>query len=123
MEDSSHTSAGRLSIRDLPEPAGLLHACLGLSTSASGRILSMDLSAVASAPGVVSVLTAKDITPDEQATLDRGADRVIVKGSVSLRDLAAELRSVVPPADAPAARHDDDPHHDDPHYDDEDNQR
>jgi xanthine dehydrogenase large subunit len=56
-----HVTGTAVYIDDLPEPAGLLHACLGLSTFASGRILSMDLSAVASAPGVVSVLTAKDI--------------------------------------------------------------
>jgi xanthine dehydrogenase large subunit len=46
---------------DIPEPVGTLHACLGLSEVAHGRIVSMDLDAVRAAPGVVAVLTAADI--------------------------------------------------------------
>jgi xanthine dehydrogenase large subunit len=46
---------------DIPEPVGTLHACLGLSEIAHGRIVSMDLDAVRAAPGVVAVLTAADI--------------------------------------------------------------
>ncbi len=46
---------------DIPEPRGTLHAYFGTSTVAHGRILSMDLSAVLAAPGVVTVLTAKDV--------------------------------------------------------------
>jgi len=46
---------------DIPEPAGTLHACLGLSQMAHGRIRAMDLAAVGAAPGVVAVLTAADI--------------------------------------------------------------
>ena len=46
---------------DLPEPIGLLHAALGLSQIAHGRIRSMDLDAVKGFPGVVAVLTAQDI--------------------------------------------------------------
>lgn len=46
---------------DLPLPAGALHVALGQSAVAHGRILSLDLSAVAAAPGVVAVLTAADV--------------------------------------------------------------
>ena len=46
---------------DIPEPAGTLHAWLGLSQVAHGQIRSMDLSAVEAAPGVIGVLTARDI--------------------------------------------------------------
>ncbi|WGR63121.1 xanthine dehydrogenase molybdopterin binding subunit (plasmid) [Paracoccus ferrooxidans] len=46
---------------DLMEPVGTLHAYLGLSTVAHGRIVSMDLDAVRKAPGVHLVLTAADI--------------------------------------------------------------
>ena len=46
---------------DITEPTGTFHAYLGLSTRAHARILGMDLSAVAAAPGVVGVLTADDI--------------------------------------------------------------
>ena len=56
-----HVTGTAVYIDDMPEPAGLLHGCLGLSTVTHGRIRKMDLSAVRSAPGVVDVLTAKDI--------------------------------------------------------------
>ncbi|MTH78783.1 xanthine dehydrogenase molybdopterin binding subunit [Paracoccus aestuariivivens] len=46
---------------DIAEPVGTLHAYLGLSTVAHGRITEMDLSAVRAAPGVHLVLTADDI--------------------------------------------------------------
>ena len=46
---------------DLVLPEGALHAYLGLSTVAHGRIRSMDLDAVRAAPGVIDVLTAADI--------------------------------------------------------------
>ena len=46
---------------DIAEPIGTLHAYLGVSTVAHGKILSMDLSRVRQAPGVVTVLTAEDV--------------------------------------------------------------
>ena len=56
-----HVTGEAVYIDDMAEPAGTLHAYLGLSTVAHGTIRSMDLSAVRSAPGVVDVLTAKDV--------------------------------------------------------------
>src|SRR5262245_48670675 len=56
-----HVSGQALYIDDIPEPAGTLHGCLGLSTVTRGKIIAMNLSAVCAAPGVVDVLTAKDI--------------------------------------------------------------
>jgi len=54
--------AGRADyVDDLPEPEGLLHAYLGLSTRAHAEIVSIDLEAVRTAPGVVGILTAADI--------------------------------------------------------------
>ena len=46
---------------DLAEPTGTLHAALGLSTVAHGRILSTNLNSVRSALGVVDVLSAADV--------------------------------------------------------------
>ena len=63
-----HVTGEAVYIDDMPEPAGTLHACLGLSTVAHGRITSIDLSAVRAAPGVVDVLTAKDV-PGENDNL------------------------------------------------------
>ena len=53
----------------------------------------------------VVVLTAKDITAEDRRHLDGRADRVIQKGSMSLRDLAGELRRIVG-GDAATARKD-----------------
>ena len=46
---------------DIAEPAGTLHAYLGLSDRAHAEIVSMDLDAVRAAPGVVGVLMAADV--------------------------------------------------------------
>lgn len=56
-----HVSGSAEYIDDIPEPAGLLHGALGMSDRAHAEILSVDLSAVKAYPGVVSVLTAKDV--------------------------------------------------------------
>jgi len=66
VHDSAHkhVSGTAVYIDDITEPAGTLHAGLGLATVAHGKIKSMDLSAVRAAPGVVAVLTAKDVPGD-----------------------------------------------------------
>ncbi|MCB8873883.1 xanthine dehydrogenase molybdopterin binding subunit [Acidisoma silvae] len=56
-----HVSGEALYIDDLPEPRGLLHAAMGLSSEAHARILSLDLTAVRAAPGVLTVITAEDV--------------------------------------------------------------
>ena len=48
-------------IDDILEPAGTLHAYLGLSDRANAEIVSIDFDAVLSSPGVLGVLTASDI--------------------------------------------------------------
>lgn len=56
-----HVAGEALYIDDIAAPDGLLHAYLGTSTVARGRLLSLDLDAVRCAAGVVAVLTAADI--------------------------------------------------------------
>ena len=56
-----HVAGEAVYIDDIAAPEGLLHAYLGTATIARGRLLSLDLSAVDAAPGVVAVLTAADI--------------------------------------------------------------
>ncbi|MBL8323863.1 MAG: xanthine dehydrogenase molybdopterin binding subunit [Rubrivivax sp.] len=46
---------------DVPELAGTLHAALGLSPIAHGTVERLDLDAVRAMPGVVAVLSARDI--------------------------------------------------------------
>ncbi|SMH53284.1 xanthine dehydrogenase molybdopterin binding subunit [Mesorhizobium australicum] len=56
-----HVTGTAVYIDDMPEPAGLLHGCLGLSTATHAKVLSMNLDAVRTAPGVKLVLTGKDM--------------------------------------------------------------
>ena len=56
-----HVTGTAIYIDDMPEPAGTLHGCLGLSTVAHGIIRKMDLRAVRAAPGVVDVMTGDDV--------------------------------------------------------------
>jgi xanthine dehydrogenase large subunit len=59
-----HVSGRADYIDDMPEPAGMLHAVLGLSDRAHAEVVSVDLSAILAVPGVVGVLTAADIPGD-----------------------------------------------------------
>ncbi len=56
-----HVSGEALYIDDLPTPARTLHGAIGQSTEPHAELISLDLDAVRSAPGVVAVLTAGDI--------------------------------------------------------------
>ncbi|MDH0289067.1 xanthine dehydrogenase molybdopterin binding subunit [Pseudomonas sp. GD04087] len=56
-----HVSGAARYVDDLKEPRELLHAAVGLSEIACGAVLSLDLDAVRSAPGVVAVLTLDDV--------------------------------------------------------------
>ncbi|HWL69641.1 MAG TPA: xanthine dehydrogenase molybdopterin binding subunit [Geminicoccus sp.] len=55
-----HVTGRARYVDDLPEPHGCLHAAVGQSARAHARIVRMDLSRVAAAPGVVAVLTGAD---------------------------------------------------------------
>jgi xanthine dehydrogenase large subunit len=56
-----HVAGSAAYIDDIPELAGTLHAALGLSPVANGRITAMDLDQLRALPGVVAVLSAADI--------------------------------------------------------------
>jgi xanthine dehydrogenase large subunit len=56
-----HVSGEAIYVDDRPALRGELHAAVGQSTFAHANILSMDLSAVESAEGVVSVVTVEDV--------------------------------------------------------------
>ncbi len=57
-----HVSGRALYTDDIPEPRGLLHVAVGMSARAHARVERLDLTAVAAAPGVAAVITAADIT-------------------------------------------------------------
>ena len=56
-----HVSGEALYCDDIPVPANTLHAAFGISTIAHGRVRELDLSRVASAPGVVTVASPTDV--------------------------------------------------------------
>ncbi|WP_108260299.1 xanthine dehydrogenase molybdopterin binding subunit [Mangrovicoccus ximenensis] len=55
-----HVTGAARYVDDIPVPANCLHLAFGLSKAAKGQLVSLDLDAVRSAPGVVLVLTAAD---------------------------------------------------------------
>ena len=56
-----HVAGAAPYVDDLPELAGTLHAALGLSPLAHGKLIDIDLDKLRAQPGVVAVLTAADI--------------------------------------------------------------
>src|SRR3954469_19837736 len=56
-----HVAGAATYVDDIPELAGTLHAALGLSPVARGRLLSMALDKLREMPGVVDVFGAPDI--------------------------------------------------------------
>jgi len=56
-----HVSGEARYIDDLPEPLGMLHAAVGISTETYAKIRALDLNPVRRAPGVVAVVAAGDI--------------------------------------------------------------
>ncbi|HKJ16265.1 MAG TPA: xanthine dehydrogenase molybdopterin binding subunit, partial [Xanthomonadales bacterium] len=56
-----HVTGSAVYVDDILEPAGLLHAYVGVSRVASGKVRSMDLSKVRAAKDVIAVITADDV--------------------------------------------------------------
>jgi xanthine dehydrogenase large subunit len=56
-----HVTGAARYVDDIPVPANTLHIAFGISKIAAGKLISMDLSAVRDAAGVVAVLTADDL--------------------------------------------------------------
>jgi hypothetical protein len=77
-----HVAGSAVYIDDMPEPAGLLHVHLGMSTKAHARITALDLSAVRASPGVVLVLTADDIPGENDVSPVIHDDKLFADGEV-----------------------------------------
>ena len=56
-----HVAGAAPYIDDLPELAGTLHCALGLSPVAHGRLIGVDVATLKAMPGVIAVLTARDV--------------------------------------------------------------
>ncbi|PTM91432.1 xanthine dehydrogenase molybdopterin binding subunit [Mycoplana dimorpha] len=78
-----HVTGSAEYIDDMPEPAGTLHAYLGLSQRAHAEIVSIDFSEASSSPGVVGILTAEDIPGENDISpVHRHDDPVFAAGKV-----------------------------------------
>jgi xanthine dehydrogenase large subunit len=79
---SLHVSGEATYIDDIVELRGTLHAALGLSRHAHARIVALDLDAVRRAPGVIAVLTAKDIPGENNCGPVLHDDPILASGTV-----------------------------------------
>ncbi|MGR3660961.1 MAG: xanthine dehydrogenase molybdopterin binding subunit [Paracoccaceae bacterium] len=77
-----HVTGRARYVDDVPMPANCLHLAFGCSTIAHGGIQSIDLSAVAAAPGVVAVLTAGDLPFDNDVSPSAHDEPLLATGTV-----------------------------------------
>jgi xanthine dehydrogenase large subunit len=78
-----HVTGTATYVDDMREPEGTLHVVPGFAKDAAcGKILSCDLSAVRAAPGVIAVLTAKDIPGKNDCSPSMGDDPILADGHI-----------------------------------------
>lgn len=86
---TKHVSGQAKYIDDLPEPHGTLHVVPGLSPIAFGKIKSIDFQKVLSFPGVVAVVSAKDIQgSNDTSPTGAGDDPVFAQKDVTFHGQA-----------------------------------
>jgi xanthine dehydrogenase large subunit len=80
---AKHVTGRALYTDDIPEPPGTLAVYIAMSTKAHAEVLTLDVSAVLTAPGVVDVLTAADIPGvNDVSPVVAGDDPVFANGLV-----------------------------------------
>ncbi len=78
-----HVQGSATYIDDIREPEGLVHVYPGFARDAAlGTITALDLEAVKHAPGVLRVLTAKDIPGVNDASPSVGGDPILADGRI-----------------------------------------
>ena len=78
-----HVAGEATYIDDITELAGTLHAALGLSPVAHGRLLAIDVAALRALPGVLAVYTAADLPGvNDCAPIVKGDDPILADGVV-----------------------------------------
>ncbi|PND39659.1 xanthine dehydrogenase molybdopterin binding subunit [Paucibacter aquatile] len=77
-----HVSGEAIYTDDIPEAEGTLHAALGLSPIAHGRIVAIDLALLRAQPGVQLVLTAEDIPGENNCGPLLHDDPILAAGEV-----------------------------------------
>jgi xanthine dehydrogenase large subunit len=78
-----HVQGTALYIDDVREPEGMVHIAPGYAKNgARGKIKSVDLDAVRGYPGVVAVLTAKDVPGVNDCSPSIGGDPILADGEI-----------------------------------------
>ncbi len=77
-----HVAGAATYIDDMPELDGTLHAALGLSPMAHGRLLAIDVAGLRALPGVVAVFTAADFVLNDCAPIVKGDDPILAHAEV-----------------------------------------
>jgi xanthine dehydrogenase large subunit len=78
-----HVQGSAIYIDDMREPDGLVHVYPGFAADAAvGRIKSIDLDAVRAVPGVIAVLTARDIPGVNDCSPSIGGDPILADGAI-----------------------------------------
>jgi len=78
-----HVTGEAAYIDDMNEPQGLLHVHIAYSQVAHASISALDLTKVASAPGVVGVFTARDIPGHNDVSPVAGDDPLFAEGHIA----------------------------------------
>jgi xanthine dehydrogenase large subunit len=80
---SLHVQGSATYIDDMREPEGLVHVYPGFAKEgAHGAITALDLDAVKAAPGVLAVLTAKDVPGLNDCAPVFGGDPILADGRI-----------------------------------------
>jgi xanthine dehydrogenase large subunit len=77
-----HVAGEATYIDDMPELHGTLHAALGLSPMAHGRLVVIDVAGLRAQPGVVAVFTASDFVLNDCAPIVKGDDPILADAEV-----------------------------------------
>ncbi len=78
-----HVAGSAPYVDDLPQPEQLLHAYVGFSSFAHGKLTLLDLDAVRAYPGVLAVVTADDIPgPNDISPVQAGDECILAAGQV-----------------------------------------
>jgi len=78
-----HAAGSALYIDDLPEPANLKHAAVGLSTITTGKLTQLTLEKVQQASGVVDVITVNDVPGETDIGPVFKGDPILVQEDVA----------------------------------------
>lgn len=77
-----HVTGRAIYVDDISVPSNCLHILLGLSRIANGKITTMELDEVKKMPGIIDVITAKDIPGINDASPIFGDDPIFAEGNV-----------------------------------------